>query len=68
MEIFYPWKIQGRYSDGFETEISGESEEDCMEKLLDLCVRHGDLEWYSGVCNENYEQGEYIGAENYIYD
>lgn len=30
--------------------------------------KHGELTWYSGVCDENYVDGEYVGRENFIYD
>ena len=30
--------------------------------------KHGELIWYSGYSDENYEAGEFIGRENFIYD
>ena len=39
-----------------------------MYKLIELQEKHGELTWYSGVCDEDYVDGEYIGRENFIYD
>lgn len=68
MTIYYPWKMAARYSDGEEIEVSGNSEEDCMEKLAGLEDKHGEMTWYSGVTDEDYQFGEYIGRDNFIYD
>lgn len=62
------WKMIGRYADDEEIIVSGYDEESCMQKLIDLEEEHGELEWYSGYCDEDYECGEYIGRENFIYD
>lgn len=68
MVLCFPWKMVGQYTDGQEIAVSGFSEEDCMAKLIALAEKHGDLTWYSGVTDENYASGEYIGRENFIYD
>ena len=43
-------------------------EEDCMQRLIDLQEKHGDLTWYSGYTDQDYAAGEYISRENFIYD
>ena len=68
MEFLYPWKMVGRYEDDEEIVVDGFDEEDCMCKLCDLQEKHGALTWYSGYCDEDYENGEYIGRENFIYE
>jgi hypothetical protein len=68
INFVYPWKMVGRYEDDYEAEVGGSNEEDCMGKLIDLQEKHGNLVWYSGLCDEDYEAGEYIGRENFIYD
>lgn len=65
--IIYPWKMAGRYADGTETIVGGFDEENCMNKLAEKIENHGNLEWYSGVEDEDYVAGEYIGRENFIY-
>ena len=45
---------------------AGKSEEDCMQRLIDLQEKHGDLTWYSGYVDQDYVVGEYIGRENFI--
>lgn len=68
LNIMWPWKMVATYADGEEIEVGGHSEEDCMEKLCDLEEKHGDMTWYSGVTDEDYQSGEYIGRDNFIYD
>ena len=67
MIILTPWKMIGMYADDEEIEIGGCDEEDCMCTLIDLQEKHGELIWYSGVCDEDYVDGEYIGRENFVY-
>lgn len=68
MKLLYTWRMVGRYADQTEIEVGGMDEEDCMWRLCNLIKEHGNLEWYSGVCDEDYVDGEYIGRENFIYD
>lgn len=68
IQIIWPWKMVGRYADGEELVIGAYDEAGCMTKLIELQETHGDLEWYSGYSDEDYEAGEYIGRENFIYD
>ena len=67
-KICWPWKMVARYADGAEIEVGGNSEEDCMERLAAFEEAHGEMTWYSGVCDEDYANGEYIGRDNFIYD
>lgn len=68
IKILTSWKMIGRYSDDEEIVVNGYDEESCIQKLIDLEEKHGKLVWYSGYCDEDYECGEYIGRENFIYD
>lgn len=61
------WKMAGRYEDDFETEVGGFDEEDCMYKLCELIEKHGNLTWYSGVTDEEYIDGEYVGNWMFLY-
>lgn len=67
-QLKYPFMMLGEYADGYSTECGGDDEEDCMYRLIQLQDKHGDLTWYSGLTNEDYTDGEYIGRENYIYE
>ena len=62
------WKMVGRYADDEEICVGGCDEEDCIYKLIELQEKHGELTWYSGVCDEDYVDREYVGRENFIYD
>ena len=64
--IFEPWRMCGKYVDGFTITIGGNNEEDCMQRLIDLQEKHGDLIWYSGYTDQDYIAGEYIGRDNFI--
>lgn len=68
IKICYHWKMIGQYADGAEITVSGHNEEDCMYKLIGLQDKHGKLTWYSGYSDKDYEAGEYIGEENFIYE
>ena len=57
-KICWPWKMVARYADGEEIEVGGNSEEDCMERLAAFEEAHGEMTWYSGVCDEDYANGE----------
>lgn len=67
-KIIYLWKMVGRYADDEEIIVGGNDEEDCMCKLIDKQDKHGNLIWYSGVTDEDYVDGEYIGRDNFIYE
>lgn len=65
--VLEPWRMCGEYKDGFTVTVGGNDESDCMEKLTKLEEKHGGLVWYSGYRDDDYEDGEYIGRENFIY-
>ena len=66
IKFIYKWKMVGRCADDEEIEVGGSDEEDCMYKLIELQEKHGELTWYSGVSDEDYVDGEYIGRDNII--
>ena len=68
MKICFPWRMVGRYADNEKVYVDGFDEADCMCKLIDKQGKHGALTWYSGINDEDYVDGEYIGRENFIYD
>ena len=64
----------GQFAYGPVTSRNGEKisiayldEEDCMGKMMDLQEKHGEIIWYSGLCDEDYVAGQYIGRENFVY-
>ena len=67
-KVIYPWKMIGRYADDEEIYVGGQDEEDCMYELIEKQKQHGNLVWYSGVTDEDYVDGEYIGRDNFIYE
>ena len=66
--MFDPWKMYGEYEDGSDYTVGGDSEEECMQKLIDQIEKRGMLIYYTGVCDKDYVNGEYIGRDNFIYD
>ena len=68
IEILWPWKMAARFADDYETIVCGNDEDACICKIADLAEQHGECVWYSGVCDDDYMDGEYVGAENFIYE
>jgi len=68
VKLCFPWMMVGRYADDEEITVGGFDEEDCMMKLIAKQEKHGELTWYSGVNDEDYVDGEYVGRENFIYE
>ncbi len=66
--ILEPFRMCGRFVDDFEVTVGGNDDDDCISKLDNLTERHGELIWYSGYVDDDYENGEYIGRENFKYD
>ena len=46
--VLEPWRMCGEYKDGFTVTVGGSDEEDCMNLLVELESKHGELTWYSG--------------------
>lgn len=63
-----PWKMVADYEDGERLYFYGDSEDDCMVEISEQEERYGKCTWYSGYSDEDYEAGEYIGRDNFIYD
>lgn len=54
------WRMVGEYDDGSTREVSGNSEEECVEKLYNMGGKYGGLLVdYYGVNDDNYVDGEY---------
>lgn len=68
VKVCYPWMMYGEYEDGAEITVGGFDEEDCMCKLTNLIDKHGMLTYYTGISDEDYVDGEYIGRDNFIYE
>lgn len=68
LKVICPWKMIGRYADDEEIYVGGQDEEDCIYELIEKQKQHGNLVWYSGVTDEDYVDGEYIGRDNFIYE
>ena len=68
VKLCFPWMMVGRYADDEEITVCGFDEEDCKMKLIAKQEKHGELTWYSGVNDEDYVDGEYVGRENFIYE
>lgn len=67
MKILYPYKLWARYKDDYEILIEGNNEDDCISKMAGMIGKHGEVTWYSGYCDEDYVDGEYVGRENFIH-
>lgn len=60
MKFLYPYSVDGKFNDGYKTTAVGCTEQECVEKLGNMADTHGGLEWYSGTCDDYYNNGELI--------
>lgn len=67
-QIKYPFCYYAEFEDGKSRYISGYSEEECISSIPDYEFRHGKCTYYTGVNDDDYVDGEYVGAENFIYE
>lgn len=67
MYIGCGWKgnfaMVARYEDNTEFTFYGRDEDDCVSKMADAQDKHGDVTWYSGLCDDDYVDGEYCPME-----
>lgn len=54
-KILFPWAMVGRFADGYTCEVAGDSEAECVEKLGNMQDKHGELEFYSGIDDDDYD-------------
>lgn len=52
-----------RYEDDAELTFYGRDEDDCVWKMADVQDKHGNVTWYSGLCDDDYVDGEYCPME-----
>lgn len=67
-EVKYPFCYYAEFEDGKSRNFSGFSEEDCICSIADFESKHGKCTYYTGVNDDDYVDGEYVGAENFIYE
>ena len=66
--FFEPWRMCGEFADGFIATVGGSDEESCTDVLIGLTEKHGELTWYSGYQDGDYQAGEYVGEKNFIFE
>ena len=57
--VKYPFCYYAEFEDGKSRNFSGFSEEECICSIADF---------KSNVNDDDYVDGEYVGAENFIYE
>jgi hypothetical protein len=67
-EVKYPFCFYAEYEDGRSRFISGNSEEECICSIVHYEPKRGKCTYYTGVNDDDYVDGEYVGAENFIYE
>ena len=67
-KIMYPYYYYAEYTDGTSLYFKCFSEDDCICEIANEEKKHGKCTFYTGVCDEDYEAGEYVGVENFIYE
>jgi hypothetical protein len=65
-QLIFPFLVEGEFADGYTCEVGGDSEAECIEKLVNMQDKHGELVWYSGVTDENYEFGKNVYSSSKV--
>ena len=60
IQMLWPFRMYGEYEDGYSTTVGGNDEDDCIDRLIQMSDKHGDLTFYTGVDDELYDNGERI--------
>ena len=58
-EFFAPWRLVAAFADGSRLTFDGLTEEQAQEAMEAAQKEHGDIGWYDGVTDVNYENGRY---------
>lgn len=66
--IKYPFYYYAEYADGASLYSKGFSEDECIQNIADQVAEHGECTMYTGVNDDDYVDGEYVGSENFIYE
>ena len=58
-EFFAPWRLVATFADGSRLTFDGLTEQQAYDAMADAQEEHGDIGWYDGVTDVNYEHGQY---------
>lgn len=58
-EIFPPFRLVAQFADGTRRTFDGLTEEQAQQQMEAAQAKHGDITWYDGVTDVNYEKGVY---------
>lgn len=60
ISAFAPFRLVASYADGARLTFDGVTEADAMRRLEAAQETHGEITWYDGVTDENYDHGKYF--------
>ena len=58
-KAFAPFRLVAEYADGTRSTFDGLTEAHAMQQLEAAQAEHGDITWYDGVTDVNYDKGRY---------
>lgn len=61
-QLQFPYMVEGEFADGYTYTAGGNSEAECVETLANMQDKHGELVWYSGITDEDYDAGRRIDS------
>lgn len=61
-QLQFPYMVEGEFADGYTYTAGGNSEGECVETLANMQDKHGELVWYSGITDEDYDAGRRIDS------
>lgn len=60
--VFLPFRLVAQFADGSRRYFDGITEDMARAAMEAAQASHGDIAWYDGVTDANYENGRYIGT------
>lgn len=72
-EVFLPFRLVASFADGSRLLFDGITEEAAQSAMEAAQARHGEITWYDGVTDANYDHGRYYATlpptpEIYVID
>lgn len=61
-QLQFPYMVEGEFADGYTYTAGGNSEAECVETLANMQDKHGELVWYSGVTDDDYDAGRRVDS------
>lgn len=58
-QVFPAWRLVAQFADGQRLYFDGFTEEQARQRMEAAQAQHGDITWFDGVTDLNYEKGQF---------